>query len=85
LTTALTPNTEVYLPGKPTAYDVVTNADDSGFTVYAVLTADSYHPAGADCLFGDGSVKFMKNSINGVIWRALGTIAGGEVISSDSY
>ena len=33
----------------------------------------------------DGSVKFIKDSINQLTWWALGTIAGGEVISSDSY
>ena len=33
----------------------------------------------------DGSVRFMKNSVNQVSWMGLGTINGGEVISSDSY
>jgi hypothetical protein len=36
-------------------------------------------------LFADGSVRFIKNSINVVTWRALGTCAGGEIVSSDSY
>ncbi|MFM7129238.1 MAG: H-X9-DG-CTERM domain-containing protein [bacterium] len=36
-------------------------------------------------LFADGSVKFIKDSVNAGTWRALGTIAGGEVISADSY
>jgi hypothetical protein len=36
-------------------------------------------------LVGDGSVKFVKSTINGYTWRALGTISSGEVISSDSY
>ena len=34
---------------------------------------------------GDGSVKFIKDSINQATWWALGTRNGGEVISSDSY
>jgi hypothetical protein len=34
---------------------------------------------------GDGSVKFVKDSINGYIWRALGSVAGGEVVSAESY
>jgi hypothetical protein len=33
---------------------------------------------------GDGSVKFVKSSINGLIWRALGTVAGGEIVSQDA-
>jgi hypothetical protein len=34
---------------------------------------------------GDGSVRFAKNTVNVFIWRALGSIAGGEVVSADSY
>jgi hypothetical protein len=34
---------------------------------------------------GDGSVRFVKNSINLPTWMAMGTRAGGEVISADSY
>jgi prepilin-type N-terminal cleavage/methylation domain-containing protein/prepilin-type processing-associated H-X9-DG protein len=47
--------------------------------------ARSYHPGGVNVVFCDGSVHFIKNSINPVSWYALGTRAGGEVISSDSY
>jgi prepilin-type processing-associated H-X9-DG protein len=47
--------------------------------------SDSYHPGGVNALMGDGSVRFIKNSINLLTWWGLGTIAGGEVISSDSY
>jgi prepilin-type N-terminal cleavage/methylation domain-containing protein/prepilin-type processing-associated H-X9-DG protein len=45
----------------------------------------SRHPGGVNSLFGDGSVHFMKNGINGLIWVQLGSINGGEVISSDQY
>ena len=47
--------------------------------------ADSYHPGGVNVLMTDGSVKFMKDSITMTVWWALGSIAGGEVISADSY
>ena len=36
-------------------------------------------------LFADGSVHFLKNSINTTPWRALATRAGNEAISADSY
>jgi prepilin-type N-terminal cleavage/methylation domain-containing protein/prepilin-type processing-associated H-X9-DG protein len=45
----------------------------------------SYHPGGADILFADGSVHFLKKSINLITYNALGSRNGGEVISSDAY
>ena len=45
----------------------------------------SFHPGGANFAFSDGSVRFLKNSINIVPYCALGSRNGGEVISSDSY
>ena len=49
------------------------------------INAQSYHPGGANFLFADGSVKFIKNSISQVTWWALGSKAGGEVVSAGSY
>jgi prepilin-type processing-associated H-X9-DG protein len=45
----------------------------------------SLHPGGANFAFADGSVKFVKNSINPLVYRALGTRNLGEVVSSDQY
>ena len=45
----------------------------------------SFHPGGANCLFGDGSVKFLKDSTAVVVIRKLVTANGGEVTSSDSF
>jgi prepilin-type N-terminal cleavage/methylation domain-containing protein/prepilin-type processing-associated H-X9-DG protein len=45
----------------------------------------SHHPGGANMLFVDGSVHFLKTSISMLTYCALGSRAGGEVISSDSY
>lgn len=47
--------------------------------------ARSYHSGGANVAFADGSVRFIKDSISLPTWYALGTRAGGEVVSSDSY
>ena len=48
-------------------------------------TATSLHPGGVNCLFADGSVKFIKNTIAYNTWWSLGTRANGEVVSADSY
>jgi prepilin-type N-terminal cleavage/methylation domain-containing protein/prepilin-type processing-associated H-X9-DG protein len=45
----------------------------------------SRHPGGANMLFGDGSVHFLKKSISMPTYCALGSRNGGEVISADSY
>jgi prepilin-type N-terminal cleavage/methylation domain-containing protein/prepilin-type processing-associated H-X9-DG protein len=45
----------------------------------------SYHPGGANVAMADGSVKFLKSSTNMQTVWALGSRAGGEVISADSY
>ncbi len=42
-------------------------------------------PGGANYCFVDGSVRFLKSSIDIRNYWSLGTRAGGEVISSDSY
>jgi prepilin-type processing-associated H-X9-DG protein len=45
----------------------------------------SRHPGGVNALMGDGSVRFIKESVALQTWRALGTRNGGEVVSADSY
>jgi prepilin-type N-terminal cleavage/methylation domain-containing protein/prepilin-type processing-associated H-X9-DG protein len=45
----------------------------------------SQHPGGMNVAFCDGSVRFLKESISRLIYRAISTRAGGEVISSDAY
>ena len=47
--------------------------------------AQSNHPGGVNVMMGDGSVRFIKDSINMQTWMGLGTRMGGEVISADSY
>ena len=50
-----------------------------------VITSASRHPGGSNVAFCDGSVRFIKSSVNPQTWAAIGTINGGEVVSSDAY
>ena len=59
--------------------------EENGGPTFAAINSRSYHPSGVNTLFGDGSVKFIKNSVNGMVWRSLGTLAGGEIVSSDQF
>ncbi len=52
---------------------------------HGIVSARSYHPGGVNALFGDGSVKFVKDTVNLGTWRSLGTRNGGEVISADAF
>jgi prepilin-type processing-associated H-X9-DG protein len=45
----------------------------------------SRHPGGVNFLYADGSVHFLKSTINPIPWRALATRAGNEALSADAY
>jgi prepilin-type N-terminal cleavage/methylation domain-containing protein/prepilin-type processing-associated H-X9-DG protein len=73
-----------------------TNSDPDG----GLDDCSSLHPNGANFLFADGSVHFLKNILGdagmfpdggaiaspaGAVFQALATRAGGEIISADAY
>jgi prepilin-type N-terminal cleavage/methylation domain-containing protein/prepilin-type processing-associated H-X9-DG protein len=84
-TTAWPPNKRT--PGGPGLslpdVDVVGMRERVGGPTFAAVTSRSYHTGGVNTAFADGSVRFTKQSIRGQTWRALGTVAGGEVVSED--
>jgi prepilin-type N-terminal cleavage/methylation domain-containing protein/prepilin-type processing-associated H-X9-DG protein len=45
----------------------------------------SYHPGGVNALYGDGSVRFLKDSVSGETYRLLVNRADGEMIDAGSY
>ena len=45
----------------------------------------SLHPGGANFVFCDGSVRFIKELVGFSIFQALATRAGGEVLSADQF
>ena len=61
------------------------NCSTATASVSTLVNSDSYYSGGINACMGDGSVKFIKNSINQSTWWSLGTRGNGEVISSDQY
>jgi prepilin-type N-terminal cleavage/methylation domain-containing protein/prepilin-type processing-associated H-X9-DG protein len=59
---------------------IVYGCDDGEFE-----NVNSMHPGGANVLFADGSVHFLKSSIALKTYWSLGTKANGETISADQY
>jgi prepilin-type N-terminal cleavage/methylation domain-containing protein/prepilin-type processing-associated H-X9-DG protein len=49
------------------------------------LPPTSNHSGGVNMCFGDGSVKFIKDTVNVQTFWALGTRAGSEAVSADAY
>jgi prepilin-type N-terminal cleavage/methylation domain-containing protein/prepilin-type processing-associated H-X9-DG protein len=65
--------------------DIISVNENDGGPTFAAFTARSYHPSGVNVLLGDGSARFVKSTIDGMVWRALGTVGGAEIISGDSF
>jgi len=86
-TTAWPPNTKT--PGGPgySSPDVDINSEREriGGPTFAAVTSRSYHVGGVNALLGDGTVRFVSSNVDGFVWRALGTVAGGEIVSGDSF
>jgi prepilin-type processing-associated H-X9-DG protein len=45
----------------------------------------SKHPGGVNMLFGDGSVKFIKDNISINTWASINTIRNGEIVDASSF
>jgi prepilin-type N-terminal cleavage/methylation domain-containing protein/prepilin-type processing-associated H-X9-DG protein len=86
-TTAWPPNKQIMGRSMYLGMDLDLNGlnEELGGPTFAAINSRSYHPGGVNVLLGDGSVKYIKSSIDGMVWRGLGTVAGGEVISADAY
>jgi prepilin-type processing-associated H-X9-DG protein len=93
-TTAMPPNSTISAVSRATGTPITGRTlpmdwdsvdENDGGPTYMSLSASSYHPGGVNTLFADGSIKYVKNSVSPIVWRALGSIALGEVISADQY
>ena len=88
MTTAWPPNKQILgtmARGTSTSRELLSSWGGMLGPTFAAITSRSYHPGGVNALLADGSVRFIKSSIAGAIWRALGSIAGGEIVSADAY
>jgi prepilin-type processing-associated H-X9-DG protein len=81
-TTNFSPNTKFAYTNGGTEYDIDFNSMREGLSptaiTFANVTSRSYHSGVVNAVFMDGSVKSIPNSIDPIVWRALGTRAGGE-------
>jgi prepilin-type processing-associated H-X9-DG protein len=59
-------------------------ATDLGSPLY-VGGFSSRHAGGVNAAFGDGSVRFLRNTVSSQVLRRLGNRADGELIGSDQF
>jgi hypothetical protein len=50
-----------------------------------VFTARSRHPGGVNTSSMDGSVRFIRDTVNLSVWRALATRDRGDLVPGDGY
>ncbi|HVX59285.1 MAG TPA: DUF1559 domain-containing protein [Pirellulales bacterium] len=58
-----------------------THVPNADIPIFDPDTFYSFHPAGANFVLCDGSVRFISSSVDGYAYQAMSTIAGGEAYS----
>lgn len=86
MTTCFAPNTKVNYNLNGKLYDIDYNSQQEGRSLtqpsYAAVTARSYHAGNlVNVSMLDGSTRSVSGNIDLRVWRAMGTIQGGEVVS----
>ncbi len=81
-----TSNTILIVEGNDEAAVPWTKPDDWEVGAAPSLKAlAGHHPGGINVLFGDGSVRFLRETIDAKMIKALFTRNGGEVIGGDGF
>jgi prepilin-type N-terminal cleavage/methylation domain-containing protein/prepilin-type processing-associated H-X9-DG protein len=57
------------------------NCGDQSNLNNAHIAASSYHTGGVNCGMGDGSVRFVSDTVDFPTWQAVGTRNGGEALN----
>jgi len=75
-----------FMPPNSFACDSISDGNTGGYaSPLDAFPPASNHPGGINVVFADGSVRFIKNSVNLLTWWSIGTRNGNELVSSDSY
>lgn len=81
-TTAWPPNLRTDRPVNGASVDIdllgVFEHDGQLGPTFGAFTARSYHTGGVHVMMGDGAIRFVSDGIDPFVWRAAGTVAGGE-------
>jgi hypothetical protein len=77
------PYSHIVVPNRPAC--VFSNDGTTPLEDCSMVGASSNHAGGVNVGFMEGSVKFIKETINLNTWAALATKAGGEVIDASAY
>ena len=85
LLTACVFNSGAVYPPDLARLSATPTSPDYPCTNWGQIAFRSLHPGGVNFAMADGSVRFIKSSINLPTYRALGTRASGETISADQY
>ena len=80
MNTVVTPNSKL-APFNTCTYTGQGNFGDMA----SFSNCQSNHPGGANVLLSDGSVRFIKDSIQQQVWFALGTRANGDIVDASQY
>ncbi len=77
-TTAWPPNKKILGRSMYLGMDLDLNGlnEELGGPTFAAINSRSWHPGGVNVLMGDGSAKFIKSTIDGMVWRGWGRSPG---------
>jgi len=59
------------------------DVSDTGGLNNMHIPASSYHTGGVNIAFADGSIRFVRDSIDFIAWQSYGSASGGEVINDN--
>ncbi len=59
--------------------------DTWGLDVWGTAPPTSFHPGGVNVCMSDGSVRFIKDTVNLQAWWGLGTRNGNEVLDASAF